>query len=78
MAATTAATVIDSGEELSSPDDGKVEQLQAAHENEQHYLNKQADDTMPGEDASDQKGKRADVEAGQGKKEPTKKQRLLA
>ena len=73
MAATTAATVIDSDEELSSPDDCKVEQLQAAHKNEQHDLKKQADDPMPGEDASSQRGKRADVEAEQGEKEPNLK-----
>ncbi|GAB7328109.1 hypothetical protein MBLNU13_g00146t1 [Cladosporium sp. NU13] len=77
MAATAAATVLDSDEELSSLDDGQVEQLQEAHEHEQQDLNMQADDSMPGEDASNQKGKRADVEAGQGKKGPTKKQRLL-
>lgn len=77
MAATAAATVLDS-DELSSLDDGKVEQLQQAHEHEQQDLNKQADDSMPGEDASNQKAKRADVGGGQGEKEPTKKQRLLA
>jgi len=65
-------------DELSSLDDGKVEQLQQAHEHEQQDLNKQVDDSMPGEDASNQKAKRADVGGGQGEKKPTKKQRLLA
>ena len=75
-AAITAATVLtlDSDEELSSLDESKVEQLQEAHKHEQQDLNKQADDSM----ASKQRGKRADVEAGQGENEPTKKQRRLS
>lgn len=78
MAAVPAVITLDSDEELSSLDESKVEQLQEAHEHEQQDLNKQADDSAPGRDASKQKGKRVDVEAGEGMEGPIKKQRRLS
>lgn len=78
MAAVPAVITLDSDGELSSLDESKVEQLQEAHEHEQQDLNKQADDSAPGRDASKQKGKRVDVEAGEGTEGPTKKQRRLS
>ena len=78
MAAVPAVITLDSDEELSSLDESKVEQLQEAHEHEQQDLNKQADDSAPGRDASKQKGKRVDVEAGEGMEGSTKKQRRLS
>lgn len=78
MAAVAAVITLDSDEELSSLDESKVEQLQGAHEHEQQDMNKQADDSAPGRDASKQKGKRVDVEAGEGMEGSTKKQRRLS
>jgi hypothetical protein len=74
MAAAATAAAFDSDEQLSSLDDDKVEQLQEAHEHEQKDLNEQASDPSSNKDAVSQK-RRADLEAGQGKMEPAKKQR---
>ena len=73
-----AATKIDSDEPLSSLDDEKVERLKEAHEYEQNDINKQTIDLSSDEDTSSQKRKRADLESGQGKKMPAKKQRHSA